>query len=59
MYGDELLPKRSHDKNQRLVMINGIYHIKYSARNSLDKLKHTQQFIFSLPGDGRRTSSVA
>ena len=27
--GDELLPERSPDKNQRLVMINGIYHVKY------------------------------
>ena len=39
MMGDELLPKRSLDKNQRLVMINGVDHVKYSVRNSLDKLK--------------------
>ena len=44
MMGDELLPKRSPDKNQRLVMINGIYHVNYSVRNSLDKLERIQQF---------------
>ena len=37
MMGDELLPKRSLSKYQRLVMINGIYHGKNSVRNSLDK----------------------
>ena len=47
MGGDELLPKRSPDKNQRLFMINGTYHVKYSVRNSLDKLKRFQQFIFT------------
>ena len=26
-------------KNPKLVMKNGIYHVKYSVRNSLDKLK--------------------
>ena len=44
--GDELLPKSSPVKNQRLIMINGIYHAKYSVRNSLH----------SLPDDGRRAS---
>ena len=36
MMGDELLPKRSPDKNQRLVMINdkGLYHVKYKEENS-------------------------
>ena len=47
MMGDELLPKRIPDKNQRLVVINSICHVKYSIRNSLDKLKHIQQFIFT------------
>ena len=47
MMGDELLPKRSPDKNQRLVMINDIYHGKYSVINSL----------YSLPDDGRRASA--
>ena len=37
MMGVELLSKPSPDKNQRRVMINGIYHVKYSVRNSLDK----------------------
>ena len=32
-------PKRSPDKHQRFVMINGIYHVKYNVRNSLDKLE--------------------
>ena len=32
------------DKIQRLVAINGIYHVRYSVRNSLDKLERTQQF---------------
>ena len=41
---NELLPKRSPDKNQRLVMLNDIYHVKYIVRNSLDKLKHFQTF---------------
>ena len=31
MMGGELLPKRSPDKDQRLVTINGIYHVKYSS----------------------------
>ena len=39
MMGDELLPKRSPNRDQRLVIIHGIYHGKYSVRNSLDKLK--------------------
>ena len=30
MMGDELLLKRSLDKYQKLVMINCIYHVKYS-----------------------------
>ena len=30
----------SLDQNQRLVVINGIYRVKYSVRNSLDKHKH-------------------
>ena len=38
MMGDGLLSKRSPDKNQRLAMINGIYHVKHSVRNSLDNL---------------------
>ena len=39
MMRDELLPKCSLDKYQRLVIISCIYHVKYSVRNSLDKLK--------------------
>ena len=39
MKGDKLLPKRSPDKNQRLVIIRDIYHVKYRVRNSLDKLE--------------------
>ena len=38
--GDKPLPKRSPGKYQRLVMIRSIYHVKYSVRNSLDKLEH-------------------
>ena len=36
-----LLPKRSPDKSQRLVMMNDerIYHVKYSGRNSFVKRK--------------------
>ena len=37
----------SLDQYQRLVIINRIYHVKGSARNSLDKLERTQQFIFT------------
>ena len=37
--GDEFLPKHSPDKNQRLVVINSIYYVKYNVRNSLDKVK--------------------
>ena len=37
--GDQFLLKHSPDKHQRIVMIIGIYHVKYSVRNSLDKLK--------------------
>ena len=37
MMGDELLPKRSPNEYQRLVVINGmsfyIYHVKYSVQN--------------------------
>ena len=29
------------DKNQRLLIISDIYHVKYSVRNSLDRLKGT------------------
>ena len=47
MMGDELPPKRSPDKNQRLFMINSIYHVKYSARNSLDRPKHFQSFAIN------------
>ena len=43
MMGDELLPKRSPDKNRGLVMIKGIYHIEYSVRSSLGKLKRFHQ----------------
>ena len=42
MLGDELIPKRSPDKYQRLIMIKDIYHVKYSVRNSR----------YSLPDDG-------
>ena len=45
MMADELLPKRKPDKTQRLVVINSIYHVKYSVRNNLDKLKRIQQFM--------------
>ena len=47
MMGDELFLKRSPDKNQRLVIINGIYHVRFSARNSLDEPEGIQQFIFT------------
>ena len=47
MTGDEPLLKRSPDKDQRLVMISGIYHFKYGVRNSLDKQKHIQQLVFT------------
>ena len=43
--GDELLPKRSPGKIQRLFMINSTYHVKYSVRNSLDK--HVQSCLMS------------
>ena len=36
---DELLPKRSPKNIQKLVKKNGIYHVKYSVRDSFDKLK--------------------
>ena len=39
MMGYELLSKHSPDKNPKLVVINGVYRVKYSVRNSLDKLK--------------------
>ena len=55
MMGDELLLKRSPDRYQKLDTINCIYHVKYSARNSFDKLERIQQFN-SLPDDGRRAS---
>ena len=35
------------DQYQRLVIISGIYYVRYSVRNSLDKLKHIQQFMFT------------
>ena len=35
MTGNELLSKRRHDKNQRLLMIHGIYHVKYSVESNL------------------------
>ena len=47
MIGDELLLEHSPGKYQRLVMINSIYHVYYSVRNSLDKLEGTHQFIFN------------
>ena len=42
---DELLLKNSPGKHQRLVMINGMYHIKYNVRDILDKLERLQSFI--------------
>ena len=43
---------QKQDKNQRLVAINGIYHVKYSVGNSLDKLKlfqsHTRTHIYRI-----------
>ena len=48
MMGDVLLPIRSPNKNQELVMINGIYHGKYSVGISLDKVERIQQFIFTV-----------
>ena len=56
MMGDELLLKHSPDKTQRLVMINSIYDLKYSVRNSLDKLKNIFSNLYSLLDDGRRAS---
>ena len=47
LYGDELILKRSPDNYQRLVLMKGIYHVKYSVRNSLDQLKHFKQYIFT------------
>ena len=44
---DELLQKRSPDKNQMLDMINGIPRVKYSVRNSLDKLERFQLYHIS------------
>ena len=49
MKSSVLLPKRSPDNNnQMFVIINDkdIYHVKYSVRNSIDKLKRIQQFMF-------------
>ena len=34
--GRRASPETYRRYNQRLVMINGIYHAKYSVRNSLD-----------------------
>ena len=39
---DKVLPKGSPTKNQMLVIINGIDHVKYSVRNSLDQIKRIQ-----------------
>ena len=44
MMGDKPLPKHSPDKNQMLVVINGIYHV----RNSLNKLEPSQQSNYLL-----------
>ena len=35
MMGDELLPKRSPDKNQRLILINSVYRVENNASNKL------------------------
>ena len=40
----------SLDQYQRLVIISSIYHVKYSVRNSLDKLEGTQLFIPTAQG---------
>lgn len=40
--GGEILPKRSSDRYQRLVIITGIYLLYYSVRNILDKLERFQ-----------------
>ena len=48
--GDELLPKRSPDKHLRLVLINDIYHVKYSVRNSLGKRFQSYYKIMTVSG---------
>ena len=57
MMRDKLLPKRSPDKYQRFVTISGIYHVKYSARNSLIN-SNVFNNLYSLLDDGRRVSPV-
>ena len=37
--GRYFLAKCSPDEYQRIVIISGIYHVKYSVRNSPDKLE--------------------
>ena len=49
MMGDDLLSKRSPDKNSWLVMINGLYNVKPSVRNSLDKLERFGLVIVCQP----------
>ena len=49
---DELLLIRS----QILVMINSIYHVEYSVRNSLGKLEMYAAILYSLPDVGTRAS---
>ena len=44
--GDERLPTRGPDKNQRPVVIACIYYVDYSARNSLDKVKRSYFAIY-------------
>ena len=39
MMGNELLPKRSPDEYQRLVMIKGIYHVSETALITLKTLE--------------------
>ena len=65
MMGDELLSKRSPDKNQRFFMINSIYHIyhvKYSTTKEADHLhpspKETQH-LHPLPDINLPTTVVA
>ena len=42
---DKHVLKRSPDKYQRLGIISWIYPVKYSVRNSLDKLKRIHSFF--------------
>ena len=39
--GDELLPKRSPDRNQRLLLINGIYHVIMKHSHSKSNILET------------------